>query len=122
MIKRIFFYDGELEKSILRADKHFNPDRSLMTVDGRYGFTFGVHIMELASKLDGEADIYTNMVEFLSFDWFNLEDVLDTRGKVWLYNFRHLSFDPVESFTDKELRKAHNLTKMFIAGCFDIGR
>ena len=105
---KIYFEDGELSlcKSVLNAT----------FIDAGYGFYDNYRRLKLLNDSKGaDAVVYTNSLVALSSDWCWNEK--DHRPELYLRNIGG-EWTICTELTDKEIRRAHNLEKMYVAGSF----
>ena len=106
---KIYFEDGELHR----------PNSINFTygylIDAKYGYTMNVSLLRTIKRLHNDATVYTNSLIALSNDFAWNEEL----GVSEIYLNRNGEFIRIDKLTDKELRKAHNILKMYIAGKFD---
>lgn len=68
-------------------------------------------MIALAKECEDSYTVIVNSPLFVSQDYAKLDNI-------YLFDWSELKFKNVQSFTDKELRFGHNLTKLLIGGCF----
>ena len=131
MIKKIYYWDGiltnehnKLNPNIPQIPNYnmagFMEDGSVLTtVDAMDGWKSNDADLEYYGSHQAPFTIVTNQPSALCFEWFDLSNPLDTQDKVYLYSKSKHEWLPVECFTTKELRRAHNLEKMYKAGVFE---
>lgn len=106
---KIYFEDGEL----------FRPNSIDFTyhyiVDARYGYTKNISLLNHIKDFDSDGIVYTNSIIALNnhYAWNNEMNVPD------IYIIKEDEFIRIDKLTNKALRKAHNIMKMYIAGAFN---
>lgn len=108
---KIYFEDGELIDVTRLTIK---PD---FCVDAKNGVTNNINLLDIIKETDPNAIIYTNSI--FAFDnkyaWNNELKVPD----ICIRATEYMIFKCIDTLTDKELRRAHNLAKMYVAGAFN---
>lgn len=107
MIKAIYFYDGPIYMAVCKLD--VPKDIKFKAIDAGMGTTYNLEQVIHFRFDSSEINILTNNPWLLSFDF------CDT---FYLFNFKTEKYRPIMEFTDKELRPAHNLCRMFVGGTF----
>lgn len=128
---KIYFYDGWLESKY-----HFffeEPDsptyqksvvddcdrrRSFVHyLDAGGGYRFASDFLHDLSVEEPDAVVFTNAITALDNDYaWNDEK---NCSEIFLWRDKEQAFVPIQSLTDKEIRKPHNIMKMYMAGTFD---
>lgn len=105
---RIYFEDGKLERA------NSIDFRYHYMVDAGWGFTQNESMLEFIKLTDNNAFVYTNSLIALNnkFAWNEELGVPD------IYMFRDDKFVRIDKLTDRELRIAHNIEKMYVNGEF----
>lgn len=122
----ILHYDGALTEEVISEAKRYVVENLLtcepliqIVIDGKDGISSN---LDCYSKVVGRAKnenvnlvVITNQVELLKvYDVWN-----GSYHNVYLYDKKKHNYVIVKDLVDKDLRKAHNLTKMYIAGSFN---
>lgn len=131
MIKAICYCDGSL-----------NDYRKLTyIIDEQFGLTDSfikdnkVTFVKILSAADGESQLYweaqaveqstadsillTNSTFLLNFDRFTWDDEKQV-FKVWFWNEHLREFRHINDLTQKDLRRAHNIVKLYQNGALDV--
>lgn len=111
MIGRIYFYDGCIDD--LDMSK-FSSDEFIYKSTSNYGFSKELEYVKYLRNSSYSAALLTNNPFYIHTDFVNTYDIDD----IYLYNFKEKKFMPIRSFTKRELRIGHNLSKMWIGGAF----
>ena len=106
---KIYFEDGELKRP---NSINF---RYRYLVDAKYGYTSNAALLNCIKNLDNDASVYTNSVIALNND-FAWNDALKVSE---IYLIKEDEFIRIDNLTDKELRRPHNIMKMYMAGAFN---
>jgi hypothetical protein len=115
---KVYFYDGDLLdapppnsiidefKRVECIDAAFGPSSVLATLS-----EYKEHPVENTSLL-------SNSILALSheYGWNEAENHTD----IYIYSEKADKYIRIDKLTDKEIRRAHNIGKMYIAGTFDI--
>ena len=107
---RVYFEDDILKDSC-------NIKRPYHIVDAAYGPSSCFRILYWCKKREPEVPIYTNFVNALSFDfsW----DEKENKCAAYIRNDKGV-WTNIQDLTDRELRFAHNIPKMYLAGSFSV--
>lgn len=120
MIKYLCFVDGEIGINIRNICKDFAEKQDLtfnfIVIDANYGFTNCKEIIDTIKSYPYECMVLTNQIGILSHEYGWRED-LSEHERIFL--FIDGNFINIQNLTDKELRKAHNIEKMYIANAFN---
>lgn len=108
---KIYFEDGEL---INNNQLSIIPD---YRIDAKYGYTNCDEQLEDIMTFKPDAVIYTNHIGAFSniYAWNEKLKV----PEIYIRAGEHMVFTRIDELTDRELRFAHNLSKMYIAGSFE---
>lgn len=109
---RVLFEDGVL-RLILK------DDLDLYVIDARYGPTACTSGLNRVMQINPNAKIYTNYLGALSFDYS--WDKENNKCEAYLYDDED-GWINIQNLTSRELRFAHNIPKMYMAGVFDTKR
>lgn len=115
---RILFEDGVL-RPILKLRSILKDDLDLYVIDARYGPTACTSGLNRVMQINPNAKIYTNYLGALSFDYS--WDKENNKCEAYLYDDED-GWINIQNLTSKELRFAHNIPKMYMAGVFDTKR
>ena len=95
-----------------------NSPNGAKIVDAQYGYYDNYRRLELFNKTsNNDTIIYTNSLVALNNDYCWNED--KKCCELYLRNIAG-EWKPCQSLTDKEIRKAHNLEKIYRAGSFAV--
>ena len=120
MIKAIIYYDGKLDANLcdyLRTDEYISycfPEYKLYYIDGEYGYTSSMEAVEWCASLPTNYIIYTNSLHVFNSDIVKEQCSNADGGLTDFYIFCHGGVENINSLTDRELRKVHNLEKLYI--------
>lgn len=108
---KIYFEDGEL-KNVL-SEIPCNID---MILDAKHGYSFCDSILFELKQSNYIAVVYTNMITALrnEYTWNNELKA----PEIYIRN-KNGVFTRIDKLTNRELREAHNIMRMYIAGAFD---
>lgn len=110
---KIYFEDGPL----FRDRPGLPYGKYIVDVDARNGYS---KCKELLNKLKNnnlkETVVYTNTIISLNND-FAWNDELKV-PEIYIRN-KNKKFERIDKLTNKKLRQAHNIMRMYIAGAFD---
>ena len=106
---KIYFEDGELHRPNNIDFKY------KYIVDAGSGYSNNDALLRVIKFTDNDASVYTNSLVALDngFAWNEELKVPE------IYLVRDDKFIRIDELTEKELRKAHNIMKMYMAGVFD---
>lgn len=104
---KILFEDGELDKDF---GSIFCEN---CVIDARYGFTHNDRLLQMALFSDRE-EVYTNSL--ISLD--NVYAWNETLGVPEIYLRRNGDWVRIDKLTNRELRRDHNILKMYFSGEF----
>ena len=126
---KIFFIDGNLEPADSVSYKRFtdvyfkikeivgNYEVDIEEVDAGDGVSSNIEKLEEIRKTNKNAVILTNSIFAFStqYGWDFEENHVD------VYLWKDNQFVRIDELTEKELRVAHRLDKMYVAGVFGYG-
>lgn len=105
---RVYFEDGFLTTPFDIKESHYR-------VDAAYGPSACFRDLYWYREHEPEATIYTNFVNALSFDYS--WDMINNKCAAYIRNSDGV-WTNIQDLTERELRFAHNVPKMYIAGEF----
>lgn len=103
---RVYFEDGKLGKPV---------SVGVYVVDAANGPTWCMKTLKDIQKYNPNATVYTNYLGALSFDFSWDRD--ENESCAFIRN-RDGHWRNVQNLTSRELRFAHNIPKMYMAGAF----
>ena len=107
---KIYFEDGELVTSgYLPLDKYYK-------VDATKGVSANIVRLDGLREFEPDATIYTNQIVALSNEYAWNEEL--QVPEIYIRAGEHMIFTRIDELTDRELRRAHNIAKMWLAGAF----
>ena len=119
MIKGIYFVDGEFSDvywlTVLNLSKQDNIP--FVTIDAKQGVTQNLTRIKEIQNYSFAERVVTNSILLLNND-YGWNDETST-CEVYIYDHYSKEFVNVQNLTDKEIRKPHNLAKMYVAGSFN---
>ena len=119
MIKGIYFVDGEFIDvywlAVLGLSKQDNIPYEI--IDATQGVTQNLTRIKEIQNYPFAERVITNSILLLNND-YGWNDESST-CEVYIYDHCSKEFINVQNLTDKEIRKAHNLAKMYVAGSFN---
>ena len=108
---KIYFEDGKLRK-LNQLPMHID-----FTVDAKDGVNANFNILDMLNQREENITIYTNSIFAFSNQYaWNKELKVP---EIYIRAGEHMIFTRIDELTDRELREAHNLAKMYVAGKFD---
>lgn len=112
---KIYFEDGELVNS-----KYLPFNDYYRKVDAKYGPKQNRSDLDEIKEYDCECCVYTNSLIALSneYAWNEALSV----PEIYIRAGEHMNFHRIDELTERELRFAHNICKMYLAGSFDTYR
>lgn len=113
---KILFYDGSI--SWWACPSSFSNYNRL---DGSFGYTDTIKTIDLYKENLGEDEaVLTNSIVALDhkYGWNKKENHTD----IYFYVKSKRDFVRCDKLTEKEIRKGHNIMKMFMNGAFDLGQ
>ena len=108
---KIYFEDGHLIADYLLPFEHFYK------VDAKYGPKHNHELLTDIREKDASAIIYTNSLLALSNEYAWNEEL--KVPEIYIRAGEHMNFHRIDELTERELRFAHNICKMYLAGSFD---
>lgn len=110
---KIYFEDGMLVTSSY-LPLHTNH---YYTIDAKYGVASTMASLDTLRECEPDAIVYTNSILALSnvYAWNEELKV----PEVYIRAGEHMEFTRIDKLTERELRYAHNLAKMYVTGLFD---
>jgi hypothetical protein len=119
MIKGIYFVDGEFIDvywlAVLGLSKEDNIPYEI--TDATQGVTQNLTRIKEIENYPFTERVITNSILLLNNE-YGWNDESST-CEVYIYDHCSKEFINVQNLTDKEIRKAHNLAKMYVAGSFN---
>jgi hypothetical protein len=119
MIKGIYFVDGEFSDvywlTVLNLSKRDNIP--YVVIDAKEGVTQNITRIKEIQNYSFTERVVTNSILLLNNEYGWNDESLTC--EVYIYDHYTKEFINVQNLTDKEIRKAHNLAKMYIAGSFN---
>jgi hypothetical protein len=109
---KIYFEDGELVSSDYLPIDHY------IVVNAGSGVNNNIDVLDNIKKYNPNAIIYTNSI-FAFSNIYAWNEELKV-PEIYIRAGEHMVFTRIDKLTTKELREAHNLARMYIAGSFDI--
>ena len=104
---KIYFEDGKL--------RHYTQECIL--IEASDGPSKNISDLKRIMKENPNAIIYTNSIFAFSNDYAWNEEL--KVPEVYIRYGKYLKFTRIDELTNKELRKAHNIGHMYIAGAFN---
>lgn len=106
---KIYFEDGELYSKNVNIEYHY-------IVDARRGYSNNMVLLDFINTYDNEASIYTNSLVALNNDYawnreLKVPEIYLRKDGKWVR---------IDKLTEKQLREAHNIMKMYMSGMFKI--
>ena len=108
---KIYFEDDQLVSAIRL------PVRPDQIIDATMGYTNCENMLEDIKLNKPDAVIYTNHIGAFSNEWAWNEEL--KVPEIYIRAGEHMIFTRIDALTERELRFAHNLEKMYIAGSFE---
>lgn len=113
MIKGIYFIDGPIEYEHISL---MSEDEYTVVLNAAEGPSDNIEFAKGIQKNQSlNANIVTNSIVLMNFDF----GWVDGKCSIYLFNELTNSFINIQNLTDKELRRAHNIAKMYMAGSFN---
>lgn len=110
----IYFEDG----SITNESLYSATGEELIKIDAAQGYTANYNrLIAIEEERDFNTRIYTNSLVALSNRW--CWDEVNKIPQLYIKN-KNNEWENITHFTDKDLRNAHNLEKMYMSGAFNI--
>lgn len=108
---KIYFEDGKLKKNI--CDEI--PYELNLFLDATYGYEYCDNLLYKMKRYNKDAIVYTNVITALRNEYaWNKELKVP---EIYIRNKDGI-FTRIDKLTNKELREAHNIMRMYIAGVF----
>lgn len=108
---KIYFEDGELVSS------NYLPIDHYIVVSATSGVSRNIAVLNDIKETEPNAIVYTNSIIAFSNDYAWNEDL--KVPEIYIRAGEYMIFTRIDKLTTKDLRKAHNLAKMYIAGSFN---
>lgn len=108
---KIYFEDGELVSS------GYLPIDRYIVVHAASGVHTNIKVLNDIKEYDPNAAVYTNSIFAFSNDYAWNEEL--KVPEIYIRAGEHMLFTRIDKLTEKELRRTHNLAKMYVAGAFD---
>ena len=108
---KIYFEDGELRSPFQL------PFSDYYKVDASKGYSENEQKLESIRAEDYNATVYTNQIAALSNKYCWNEEL--KVPELYIRAGEHMIFTRIDECTDRELRYAHNLMKMYMNGVFE---
>lgn len=108
---KIYFEDGQLVTS-----KYF-PITDYYKLDAADGPTHNRNMLDTIKECSPDRVIYTNSLIALSNEYAWNEEL--EVPEIYIRAGEHMNFHRIDELTERELRFAHNICKMYLAGSFD---
>lgn len=111
---KIYFEDGKLVNTELL------PERNDFLIDANYGVSSNINILDEFKQKEKNGEsliIYTNSI-FAFNNKYAWNEELKV-PEIYIRAGKHMIFTRIDKLTHRELRKGHNLAKMYISGEFN---
>ena len=108
---KIYFEDDQLISTIRL------PVSPNYVIDAKMGYTNCEQMLEDIKDNQPSAVVYTNHFGAFSNKWAWNEEL--KVPEIYIRAGEHMIFTRIDALTERELRFAHNLEKMYIAGSFE---
>lgn len=108
---KIYFEDGELRSPFQL------PFSDYYKVDASRGYSENEQKLESIRAEDYNATVYTNQIAALQTKYCWNEEL--KVPELYIRAGEHMIFTRIDECTDKELRYAHNLMRMYMSGTFE---
>lgn len=108
---KIYFEDGQL------ATPGCLPTYHYYAIDAKYGVSSNMAQLDTLRECEPDATVYTNSIFAFSNEYAWNEEL--KVPEVYIRAGEHKAFTRIDKLTTKELRCAHNLARMYVAGAFD---
>ena len=108
---KIYFEDGRL------INTKYLPEKPDYIIDATEGVTACLNSLCNLHMNKPDAIVYTNFILAMSnqYAWNEKLKV----PEIYIRDNEHGCFTNITNFTHKELREAHNLARMYVAGAFE---
>ncbi|MBO5969891.1 MAG: hypothetical protein J6S14_15495 [Clostridia bacterium] len=107
---KIYFEDGPLGET---ADL---PELSCDCISAEFGISNNIEDLDYYKSARPSAVIYTNSIA--AFDNRYAWNETLRAPEIYIRAGEHMTFTRIDKLTERELRQAHNLGKMYLAGEF----
>lgn len=107
---KIYFEDGELVTSGYLPIDHYYK------VDATKGVSANIIRLDGLREFEPNATVYTNSILAFSNEYAWNEEL--KVPEIYIRAGEHMLFTRIDKLTERELRRAHNLAKMYVAGAF----
>ena len=129
MIKKIFFWDGNLNvmpPTVRHSIGKMQAENNTLfsEVNAGIGVSACNDALEWYKISPKNCFVLTNYLQALNCDLFDkkmYEGGYLIKELFYLWDARQEKWAPIEEFTDKELRYPHNLARIYLSGGFDKG-
>jgi hypothetical protein len=108
---KIYFEDGDLVNSILL------PVHIDYKVDAARGVSSNIERLDLLNENQPGAVIYTNSIFAFNNMYAWNEDL--KVPEIYIRAGEHMVFTRIDKLTNRELKRGHNLARMYVAGEFE---
>lgn len=107
---KIYFEDGRLlESDYLPIDNYYD-------IDAKYGVSSNMAQLDTLLECKPDAIVYTNSILAFSNEYAWNEEL--KVPEIYIRAGEHREFNRIDKLTTRELRRGHNLAKMYVAGSF----
>ena len=107
---KIYFEDGELVQS------GYLPFTRYIVVHAASGVSSNIAVLDDIKETEPNATVYTNSIFAFSNEYAWNEEL--KVPEIYIRAGEHMIFTRIDKLTERELRRAHNLAKMYVAGAF----
>ena len=108
---KIYFEDGELRDSTQLPFTYY------IVISAANGVSRNICFLDDLIESDPNAIVYTNSIIAFSNEYAWNEEL--KVPEIYIRAGEHMLFTRIDKLTEKELRRTHNLAKMYVAGAFD---
>ena len=108
---KIFFEDGALRKP---SQLPISPD---FIINATLGVTANINLLDQLAQEKRELIIYTNSIFAFSNKYAWNEEL--NIPEIYIRAGNHMIFTRIDNLTNREIKEAHNLAKMYISGEFE---
>jgi hypothetical protein len=108
---KIYFEDGDLRNSTQL------PITNYVVINATTGVSNNISVLDHLIKYNPNVTIYTNSI-FAFSNKYAWNDTLKV-PEVYIRAGEYMVFTRIDKLTARELRRAHNLAHMYVAGEFD---
>ena len=118
---KVYFYDGILKEAPVMGCLPEEADAQTFHVDARYGPKENREKLGALANLEQHGSpvyVLTNSLLALSHTYGWDEEENHTNIYLWVEDLD--KYVRIDDLTDKDIRQAHNIEKMYIAGAFDV--